>query len=78
MSNYPEGRHGDTPQMVSLVDPYVYQTLQSVMGRNVVIETPRGSVRGQLADVKPDHVVIQMHGSSFFVRIQQIIWVMPY
>jgi FKBP-type peptidyl-prolyl cis-trans isomerase 2 len=65
------------PQMISSVDPYVVQTLQSVMGADVVIETTRGNVRGTVADVKPDHVVIDSSTSTFFVRIQQIVWIMP-
>jgi FKBP-type peptidyl-prolyl cis-trans isomerase 2 len=65
------------PQMISSVDPYVVQTLQSVMGADVVIETTRGNVRGTVSDVKPDHVVIDSSSSTFFVRIQQIVWIMP-
>ncbi|MGK0536118.1 DUF2642 domain-containing protein [Bacillus sp. 'calajunan'] len=34
--------------MVSVPNPYVYQTLQSVIGKHVVIET----VRGKLKNVK--------------------------
>ena len=41
--------------MVSVPNPYVYQTLQSVIGKHVVIET----VRGKLKDVKPDHLLIE-------------------
>lgn len=65
------------PQMISAVDPFVVQTLQSVLGNHVVIETTRGSVRGTVCDVKPDHVVIEAHHTTFFVRIQEIVWIMP-
>ncbi|MDQ0246730.1 ferredoxin-fold anticodon binding domain-containing protein [Bacillus fengqiuensis] len=65
------------PKMVSVVDPYVYETLQTVIGKRVVIETVRGNVTGNLNDVKPDHVVIKEKDSTFFVRIQQIVWIMP-
>ncbi|TWI59245.1 YuzF family protein [Halalkalibacter nanhaiisediminis] len=65
------------PQMIANVDPFVVQTLQSITGSNVVIETTRGNVRGSISDVKPDHVVIQAHNASFFVRIQEIVWIMP-
>jgi hypothetical protein len=30
-----------------------------------------------LRDVKPDHIVISSHDHLFFIRMQQIIWVMP-
>ncbi|ARK30809.1 YuzF family protein [Halalkalibacter krulwichiae] len=72
--------HGDAtarPQMISSVDPFVFQTLQSVMGCHIVIQTTKGIVRGTVTDVKPDHVVISAHHHTFFVRIQEIVWIMP-
>jgi len=65
------------PQMFSMVDPYVYQALQGTMGCELVVETVRGSVRGKVVDVKPDHVVLHTGGTSFFVRISEIVWFMP-
>ncbi|SEG68527.1 YuzF family protein [Paenibacillus sp. UNC499MF] len=65
------------PQPFFSIDPYVYQTLKTIVGRSVVVETVRGSNRGVLADVKPDHVVVQEDGKKFFIRTAQIIWVMP-
>jgi len=79
MYNENESRQqqGDTVKFMALYDPYVVQTLETVQGSNVVVQTCQGSIRGQLSDVKPDHVVIQSDGASFFIRIQQIIWIMP-
>nr|WP_246880049.1 YuzF family protein [Bacillus suaedae] len=67
----------DSPMQVMLVEPYVYATLRSIIGKRVVIDTSRGPVNGMIRDVKPDHVVIQEYDSTFFVRISEIIWVMP-
>ncbi|UOY94434.1 YuzF family protein [Ectobacillus sp. JY-23] len=64
-------------EVVSSVDPYVVQTLQSVVGKRLVVDTVRGAVRGVLKDVKPDHIVIEEKNAPFFVRIQQIVWIMP-
>ncbi|MDG4656955.1 YuzF family protein [Ectobacillus antri] len=64
-------------EVVSSVDPYVVQTLQSVVGKRLVVDTVRGAVRGTLKDVKPDHIVIEEKNTPFFVRIQQIVWIMP-
>ncbi len=66
-----------TPQFMSLIDPYVYQTLQTIRGREVVIETVRGNMHGTIQDVKPDHIVLKSGDTLFFVRIQQTIWIMP-
>ena len=65
------------PTQVVVVEPYVYAALRSLIGRRVVIDTSRGPVNGIVADAKPDHVVIQEHDSTFFVRISEIIWIMP-
>ena len=66
-------------QYTTLVEPYVIETLSSIIGRSVVIETVRGNLQGILSDVKPDHVVVRSYDGDtmFFVRIQQIVHVMP-
>lgn len=58
-------------------DPYVFQTLQSIRGQAVVVETTKGTVTGRLANVLPDHIVVESGGAPFFIRIQQIVWVIP-
>jgi len=63
--------------MITIVDPYVFQTLQSVLGKTLVIQTVRDSIRGVLKDVKPDHIVLQAGDSTFFIRTQQIVTIMP-
>ncbi|WP_370512129.1 YuzF family protein [Brevibacillus sp. LEMMJ03] len=69
--------YSEAPYMLSFVDPYLYPTLQSVVGRQVAVQTATGSVRGVLRHVMPDHVVVQVHNTPFFIRTQQIVWVMP-
>ncbi|MCV9886175.1 YuzF family protein [Metabacillus halosaccharovorans] len=66
-----------TPSFVSHVDPYVYQTLHGITGAFVVVQTIRGSVSGNLKTVMPDHIVVESGGSPFYIRTQQIIWVIP-
>ncbi len=71
--------HHQMPQaiMVYPIDPYVVETLMSVKGKQVVIETTRGGISGCVMDVKPDHVVLDTRGRKFFVRICEIVWIMP-
>lgn len=73
-----EAVHGMSEPLY-LMDPYVVQTLQSVVGSMVVVNTGDGTVRGRLTKVQPDHIVVkQPEGqSTFYVRIQKIVWVMP-
>lgn len=68
-------------QTVSSIDPYVVATLCRLIGRCVLLETTRGAIEGTLVDVKPDHVILQLHspshGRQAFVRIAEIVWAMP-
>lgn len=64
-------------QLTSVYDPYVYQTLSSVTGKNIVVQTTRGSLQGTLANVLPDHIVVEINQTPFFIRTQEIIWVSP-
>lgn len=58
-------------------DPYVYETLCGMQNQSIAVQTARGSVRGVLKKVMPDHIVVQMGGSPFYVRTDQIIWIQP-
>ena len=65
------------PMNVVVVEPYVYSNFHNLIGKRVVIDTTRGSVSGMVMDAKPDHVVVKEHDSVFFVRIREIVWIMP-
>lgn len=62
---------------VIAIEPFVYEALRSLKGKRTVLDTTRGSVSGMVVDAKPDHVVIQEYDSTFFVRIREIVWIMP-
>ncbi|WP_239617313.1 DUF2642 domain-containing protein [Cohnella mopanensis] len=64
-------------QMVSQVDPYVVAALCRLVGRCVLFETTRGAIEGTIVDVKPDHVLLQLHSRQACVRIAEIVWTMP-
>ena len=61
----------------NLSDPYVYEALTKHQNKSLAVQTARGSVRGVLQHVMPDHIVIQMGGSPFYIRTAQIIWFHP-
>ncbi|WP_430219022.1 DUF2642 domain-containing protein [Paenibacillus humicus] len=71
------GGHGHHPLAVTLVDPCVVDALRANVGNYVVLETTRGGIDGCIADVKPDHVVLDARGKKFLVRICEIVWIMP-
>ncbi|ERJ12678.1 DUF2642 domain-containing protein [Haloplasma contractile] len=66
-------------QTVSVVEPYVYQALQSLMRQRLIVDTVRGSIEGFLVDVKPDHIVVQdrKNDQPQFIRTAQIVFIMP-
>jgi hypothetical protein len=63
----------------TLTEPFVVEALRMIVGRSVVIETVRGNLQGILEDVKLDHVVVRSYDKDtvFYVRLQQIVHVMP-
>ncbi|MFD2992945.1 DUF2642 domain-containing protein [Fictibacillus nanhaiensis] len=65
-------------QYMTLVDPFVVNRLRSVVGKDLVVETTKDTIRGVLVDVQPDHIALSAgNDSTFFVRIQQIVSIMP-
>lgn len=64
-------------QYRTMVDPFVVQTLQTVIGKELIVETTKDTIRGILKDVKPDHIMLMAGDSPFFIRIQQIVSIMP-
>ena len=72
------GQPQQSVEYVSNYDPYVYQTLTSIIGKDIVVQLSNNSVvKGVLNQVLPDHIVVETNKTPFFVRTQQIIWVSP-
>lgn len=63
----------------TLTEPYFIEKLEMIIGKSVVVETVRGNLQGILTDVKPDHIVVKSYDNDtvFYVRLQQIVEVMP-
>ncbi|MCX4185282.1 DUF2642 domain-containing protein [Bacillus amyloliquefaciens] len=70
--------HQGSPQIVTLVDPYVYQTIHKLIGSRFIIQTVRRIVRGRLIDATPDHIAIEeTHDRVFYIRNRHVVSVMP-
>ncbi|WP_236560908.1 DUF2642 domain-containing protein [Pontibacillus sp. HMF3514] len=65
------------PQYTTVIDPFVVVRLQLLRGKNLIVETTKDTIRGELVEIQPDHAVLQIGDSLFFVRIQQIVSFMP-
>jgi hypothetical protein len=73
----PNMQQPQQPIQVVVIEPYVYAAVRSLIGKRAVLDTVRGSVSGIVVDAKPDHVVIQERDSTFFVRLCEVVWIMP-
>lgn len=72
------GQPQQSVEYVSNYDPYVYQTLTSIIGKEIVVQLSNNSVvKGVLTQVLPDHIVVETNKTPFFIRTQQIIWISP-
>ena len=54
-------------------DLFVYETLLPV----IKIQMSTGTIEGKLIGAKPDHAILESNGNTFFIRIQEIVWIMP-
>ncbi|WP_246943906.1 YuzF family protein [Bacillus pinisoli] len=73
----PQTMQGMQPKQVTVVEPYVYAAATTLVGKRAVVETTRGNVSGVVMDAKPDHIVLQERESTFFVRLCEVVWIMP-
>ncbi|WP_409250985.1 DUF2642 domain-containing protein [Bacillus sp. SCS-153A] len=56
-------------QPVFNFEPYVYQFLQSVIGKGLIVSTVRDTLRGKLMDAKPNHIVLNIGDKTFFTDL---------
>ncbi|WCN36891.1 DUF2642 domain-containing protein [Aneurinibacillus uraniidurans] len=62
---------------VAPVNPSFVHLLCKLIGHKVVVETVRDKCVGKLIDVKPDHIVLESMHTVFFIRIEEIVAIMP-
>ncbi|SES08416.1 YuzF family protein [Psychrobacillus sp. OK032] len=61
---------------VSSFEPYLYHLLQTLAGNRVAVQlTTKSTIQGNLTMVAPDHIVVEVSGSPFYIRNQEIVWV---
>lgn len=71
----------DKPQakveFVSNFEGYVYQAAKGLKGKMIAVQTTRSTIQGKLAGVAPDHIVMDVSDTPFYIRTQQIVWISP-
>lgn len=58
-----------------LSNPYLYETLKLMISQKIVVQTEKSIQQGILTTVLPDHIVIEIDLTPFFIRMEEIIWV---
>lgn len=62
-------------EFVSSFEPYFYHLLQTLSGKQVAVQTSKSTIQGHIAMVAPDHIVVEVSGSPFYIRMKEIVWV---
>ncbi|MEK3953425.1 Protein of unknown function [Psychrobacillus psychrotolerans] len=73
MNDKPQG----TVEFVSQFEGYVYQAAKGLKDKMIAIQTTRSTMQGILKGIAPDHLVLDVSGTPFYIRIQQIVWISP-
>jgi len=61
--------------MGSISNPYLYETLNMMIGQAIVVQTEKNIQQGVLTSVLPDHIVVEISRTPFFIRMEEIVWV---
>ncbi len=64
-----------TPKLRMDVEPYFYAELQTLVNKELIVETTSGNVQGVLKSVFPDYVTLKTNETSFCIRIKKIVWI---
>lgn len=60
---------------VQVANPFLYETLKSMIGQQVAIQVTGMQVKqGVLRSVLPDHIVLMVFQTPFFIRMDEIVW----
>lgn len=62
-------------QTRSITNPYLYETFNMMIGQVVVVQTEKNIQKGILLSILPDHMILEMNRTPFFIRMEEIVWV---
>ncbi len=70
-----EGSAYKMSQIGSISNPYLYETIRMMIGQAIVVQTVKNIQQGILTSVLPDHIVVEVCRTPFFIRMEEIVWV---
>ncbi|MBG9452754.1 tyrosyl-tRNA deacylase [Lysinibacillus sphaericus] len=56
-------------------NPYLYETLNMMIGHAIVVQTVKNIHQGKLISVLPDNIVVEISRTPLFIRMKEIVWV---
>ena len=62
---------------ISHFEGYLNEKAKDLFGYHVAVQTTRNVLTGKIASVTPDHIVLDVKGVPFYIRVQQIVWISP-
>jgi len=62
-------------QVGSISNPYLYETLNMMIGQAIVVQTNENIQQGKLISVLSDDIVLEVSRTPFFIRMEEIVWV---
>lgn len=60
---------------MQISNPYLFETIKGLTGQQIVVQTGKNIQRGVLTSVLPDHIVIEICQTPFFIRMDEIVWI---
>ncbi|MFJ7979409.1 DUF2642 domain-containing protein [Lysinibacillus xylanilyticus] len=62
-------------QVGSISNPYLYETLNMMIGQAIVVQTKKNIQQGKLISVLADDIVLEVSRTPFFISMKEIVWV---
>ncbi len=62
-------------QIGSISNPYLYETLKLMVGQAIVVQTEKNIQQGILLSILPDHIILEISRTPFFIQLEEIVWV---
>lgn len=61
--------------MMQMSNPYLFETARGLIGQQIVVQTGKNIQHGILTAVLPDHIVLEICRTPFFIRMEEIVWI---
>lgn len=62
-------------EKMQISNPYLFETVRGLIGQQIVVQTGMHIQQGLLTAVLPDHIVVEICQTPFFIRMDEIVWI---